>query len=311
MPQFHQPVLLKETIALLDPKPGGVFVDATLGGGGHAAEILAGTAPDGTLIGTDRDPEALEYAGRRLKPFGDRAKLFRANYRDIGAIVGEAGWSEVDGVLFDLGLSSHELESGRGFSYQRDEPLDMRFDPDEDTPTAADIVNEYEESALAALFRDYGEERYARRVARAIVDRRRRERMETTGVLVDVISSAIGGLYRGQKIHCSTRVMQSLRIAVNKELDAVEAGLTVAIELLKVGGRVCVISFHSLEDRIAKRMFRKLSGRCECPRDIPLCSCGAKRVVRILTSKPVIAGVDEIRENPRSRSAKLRCAEKI
>lgn len=311
MPEFHQPVLLNETIALLDPKSGGVFIDATLGGGGHAEAILARTAPDGVLIGTDRDPEALAYAGERLRKSGDRVRLHQANYRDIGSIARAEGLGEVDGVLFDLGISSHELESGRGFSFQRDEPLDMRMNPDEQTPTAADIVNEYSESDLAGLIRDYGEERYARRVAGAIVERRGQQPIETTGQLVDVIQSAVGGWYRGQKIHPATRTFQALRIAVNNELEAVQEGVSAAIGLLRVGGRVCIISFHSLEDRIAKLALRKFAGRCECPRELPVCRCGAQRVVKVLTGRPVIPGPEETMQNPRSRSAKLRCAEKI
>lgn len=308
---FHKPVLLKSTIALLDPKPGGVFVDATLGGGGHAEGILAATAPDGILIGMDRDPDAIAYARQRLSQFGDRVRIHEANYRDIRSVVRAEGRDEVDGVLFDLGISSHELESGRGFSFQHDEPLDMRMSPTEETLTAWDIVNDYEEAELAALIWEYGEERHSRRVARAIVDRRKHGRIQTTGELVDVIQSAIGGRYRGQRIHPATRTFQALRIAVNSELDALELGLAAAADLLRVGGRVAVISFHSLEDRMVKNTFRSLAGRCECPPERPDCICGAKELVRIVTKRPIVADPDETSENPRSRSAKLRCAEKI
>lgn len=311
MPEFHKPVLVSETIALLDPKPGGVFVDATLGGGGHAAQILARTAPDGILIGVDRDPEAVAQARQSLREFGDRVRIHEANYRDIVPIVRAEGRDGVDGVLFDLGISSHELESGRGFSFQQDEPLDMRMNPAEDTPTAWDIVNDYEESELAALIWEYGEERYSRRIARAIVERRQRGRIQTTAELVDVIRQAVGSRYRGQRIHPATRTFQALRIAVNDELGAVEAGLGAAVGLLNPGARVCVISFHSLEDRITKNAFRRLSGKCECPPERPECICGAKQLVKVITKRPIIAGPDETRENPRSRSAKLRCAEKI
>lgn len=308
---FHKPVLPRETISLLDPKPGGVFIDATLGGGGHAAQILDKTSPDGILIGIDRDPEAISYARERLAPFGDRARIHEANYRDIRSIAQAEGREQVDGILFDLGVSSHELESGRGFSFQRDEPLDMRMSPTQDTLTAEDIVNAYDESELADLIHEFGEERYARRVARAIVDRRKHGAIRTTGELVDVIQRAIGGRYRGQRIHCATRTFQALRIAVNDELGAVEMGLAGAAELVKPGGRICAISFHSLEDRIVKLTFRRLSGKCECPPERPECICGARVMVRIITKRPIIADYDEIRENPRSRSAKLRCAEKI
>jgi 16S rRNA (cytosine1402-N4)-methyltransferase len=308
---FHKPVLLNETIALLDPKPGGVFIDATLGGAGHAEQILARTAPNGILIGTDRDPDAVAYATDRLRSFGDRVRIHEANYRDIGSIARAEGRGEVDGVLFDLGLSSHELESGRGFSFQRDEPLDMRMNPSEDTATAWDIVNTYEESELAALIWEFGEERHSRRIAGAIVNRRRHGQIQTTGELVDVIQAAVGSRYRGQRIHPATRTFQALRIAVNDELGAIERGLAAAVDVLKLGGRVCAISFHSLEDRIVKTTFRGLSGRCECPKEAPECICGARELVRVVTKRPIVAGPDEIRENPRSRSAKLRCAEKI
>jgi 16S rRNA (cytosine1402-N4)-methyltransferase len=311
MPEFHKPVLLSETIALLDPKPGGVFVDATLGGGGHAEQILEKTAPDGVLIGTDRDPEAVAYARQRLRGFGDRARIYEANYRDIGSIVRAEGRDEVDGVLFDLGISSHELESGRGFSFQGDEPLDMRMNPTEDIVTAWDIVNNFEEAELATLIWEYGEERYSRRIARAIVERRQGGRIQSTGELVDVIQGAVGSRYRGQRIHPATRTFQALRIVVNDELGAVDAGLAAAVGVLRDGARVCVISFHSLEDRIAKNTFRRLAGKCECPPERPECTCGSSELVRIITKRPVVPGPDETRENPRSRSAKLRCAEKI
>ena len=311
MPEFHKPVLLSEAISLLAPKPGGIFVDATLGGGGHAAELLERTAPDGVLIGIDRDPEAIEFSRKRLTAYGERARLYQGNHRHIESILRTAGIERIDGAIFDLGVSSHELESGRGFSFQVDEKLDMRMDPTENTPTAADIVNDLGESELFGLIRDYGEERYARRVARAIVDRRRRGAIRTTRELVDVILSAVGSRYRGQNIHPATRTFQAIRIAVNRELTSAEAGILGTIEALAMGGRICVISFHSLEDRIVKIIFRRLSGRCECPRNLPECRCGAREVLSILTRKPMTPSAEESEANPRSRSAKLRCAERV
>lgn len=311
MLEFHRPVLLNETIALLDPKPGGVFLDATLGGGGHAAAILERTSPNGILVGIDRDPEAIEYARQRLARYGQRVKFVQGDFRDVGSILASVGITELDGALFDLGVSSHQLESGRGFSFMRDEPLDMRMSPAEGTLSAADVVNTYTESDLAEIIRRYGEERYARQIARAIVERRKSAPIRTTGELVETIISAVGGKYRGLDIHPATRTFQAIRIEVNKELEAIEAGVADAIEHLKIGGRICVISFHSLEDRIVKKTFRKLSGHCECPPRALKCECGARRILQVLTKKPVTPSEEEIAENPRSRSAKLRCAERV
>lgn len=311
MLEFHRPVLLNETIALLDPKPGGVFLDATLGGGGHAAAILERISPNGILVGIDRDPEAIEYARQRLARYGQRVKFVQGDFRDVGSILASVGITELDGALFDLGVSSHQLESGRGFSFMRDEPLDMRMSSVEGTLSAADVVNTYTESDLAEIIRRYGEERYARQIARAIVERRKSAPIRTTGELVETIISAVGGKYRGLDIHPATRTFQAIRIEVNKELEAIEAGVADAIEHLKIGGRICVISFHSLEDRIVKKTFRKLSGHCECPPRAIKCECGARRILQILTKKPVTPSEEEIAENPRSRSAKLRCAERV
>ncbi len=311
MPEYHIPVLLRETIALLEPKPGGVYVDATLGGGGHGAELLGILGPDGLLIGIDRDPEAIEHATKRLAKGPGRAKIVQGNFRDIGRILGELGISQIDGAIFDLGVSSRQLDAERGFSFMRDEPLSMKMDPSEPSPDAADIVNSYSEPDLAGIIRKYGEERYAGRVARAIVERRRISPIRTTGELTEVILSAVGARYRGQDIHPATRTYQGLRIEVNRELEAAEAGITAAVQLLKPGGRIAVISFHSLEDGIVKSIFRRLAGKCECPPRLPECRCGARQIVRILTRKPIVPSQQEIRENPRSRSAKLRGAERV
>lgn len=311
MPEFHQPVLLDETVAMLAPKPGEVFVDGTVGGGGHAERILEKIAPGGCLIGIDRDPDAIAFSAERLARFKDSVRLVKANYRDVEAVVRSHGWERVDGVILDLGVSSHELEKGVGFSFQRDEPLDMRMDPAEDVPTAQHIVNEYRESELADLIRRYGEERYARQIAAAIVRRRAARPIMSTFDLVEAVGSAVESRYRGQKIHFATRTWQAIRIAVNGELEALEAGLAGAVNLLRAGGRICVISFHSLEDRTVKTVFRRLSGKCVCPPEMPECRCGAAKVLRVVTAKPITAGRDEVRSNPRSRSAKLRFAVKV
>lgn len=311
MPEYHLPVLLKETLLLLDPKPGGIFLDATLGGGGHSSEILEKVGPTGTLIGIDRDPEAIKFAGERLKCYGDSAKLFHSNFSELRSVLSRAGVDKLDGALFDLGVSSHQLDAERGFSFMRDEPLDMRMNPEADSVSAADIVNSYSEADLANVIYEYGEERYSRRIASYIVRRRLQSPIRTTGELADVINSAVGSKYRGQDIHPATRTFQAIRMEVNRELESAEAGILSVVEFLKVGGRICVISFHSGEDRLVKNLFRRLSGRCECPSRLPVCQCGARRVLRIITKKPVVPGDDEVCENPRSRSAKLRCAERV
>lgn len=311
MPDYHKPVLLKEVLELLAPKEGGIYVDATLGGGGHASEILERIGPEGLLIGIDRDPEAISHTRERLKAYGDRALLFQGNFGDIGSILASAGVPRIDGALFDLGVSSHQLDAERGFSFMRDEELDMRMSRVENTPSAADIVNSYSEFDLADIIWKYGEERYSRRIARAIVERRAQEPITRTRELADIIYHAVPAKYRHQDIHPATRTFQAIRIHVNRELDAVEVGVPAAIDALKVGGRICVISFHSLEDRIVKNTFRHLSGRCECPPKLWVCQCGAKKELEIITRKPVMATDDEIADNPRSRSAKLRCATKI
>jgi len=311
MPTFHRPVLKNEIITLLEPRPGGVYLDATLGGGGLGAEILERTGPDGLLLGIDRDPEAVEYAKSELAFYGDRARIVKGDFRNLESILRFEGIDELDGAVFDLGVSSHQLDSDRGFSFMRDEALSMKMDPAEDTPDAADIVNSYTQAELAELIRRYGQERYARRIARAIVERRKIAPITRTGELVDVIVSAVEAAYRGQHIHPATRTSQAIRIQVNRELEAIEAGLPMAIEALKEGGRVCAVSFHSLEDGLVKSIFRRLSGKCECPPRLPECRCGARRLVRVTVRKPVVPSEEEIRANPRSRSAKLRCAERV
>lgn len=313
MPEFHhQPVLSDELIALLDPKPGGVYLDATLGGAGHAIRILERSGPDGILIGIDRDPEAVEFSRKRLAPFGERAIVVRGNLRDVRSILASVGFERIDGAIADLGVSSHQLDSPRGFSFLRDENLDMRMSAlEEDTPTAAQIVNTYPEEELANIIYRYGEERFSRRIARAIVERRREKPIETTGELAGIVTEAIPPGRRPRDIHPATRSFMALRIYLNRELESLETGLPEMVDVLKQGARVCIVSFHSLEDRIVKNTFRRLSGRCECPPRMPECRCGAKRVLKVLTAKPITPSARELECNPRSRSSRLRCAERI
>lgn len=311
MREYHKAVLLSETISLLAPGPGGVYVDGTLGGGGHSREILERIGPDGVLVGIDRDPEAIEYNRENLRQYADRLVLVQGNFKDIDSILDTVGYAQVDGMLLDLGVSSHQLDADRGFTFQRDERLDMRMSAAEEGPSAADVVNDYSETDLADIIWRYGEERYSRRVARAIIERRREKHITTTGELAEIVQSAIGVKYRGQDIHPATRTFQAIRIEVNQELHAIEAVIPAAVERLKIGGRICIISFHSLEDRIVKNVFRKLSGRCECPPRLPECQCGARKVLEILTRKPITPTAEEVKDNPRARSSKLRCAERV
>ncbi len=312
-PPAHRPVLLAEVVSLLRPHAGGRYVDCTVGAGGHAAALLEASSPDGRLLGIDADPQALHLAGEQLQRFGNRVRLVQGSFRDLRTLLGETGFEVVDGVLFDLGVSSMQLASAeRGFSFQMEGPLDMRMGPGA-ARTAAELVNELPEPALAELIARYGEERWARRIARAIVERRRRIPIRTTTELAAVVAGAIpGGQSRaGGRIHPATRTFQALRIAVNDELRALEEALPAAIEALAPGGRVAVIAFHSLEDRIVKRAFARAAGRCTCPPRLPVCRCGAQAQVRIVTPKPIMPAPAEREANPRSRSARLRVAEKL
>jgi 16S rRNA (cytosine1402-N4)-methyltransferase len=306
----HRPVLLRETVAALGCRPGGSWVDGTLGAGGHAEEILRATSPDGHLLGLDRDAEALDLARRRLEPFAARIELRHADYRSLPEILAAAGVPAIDGILLDLGVSSLQLDDpARGFSFQEDGPLDMRMDRTQRT-TAADLVNGLPPREIAALLQRFGEEPAARRVARAIAAEREREPIRTTGRLAGILQRTVGARGPG-RIHPATRTFQALRIAVNDELEGLDSLLEEAVGCLKPGGRIAVIAFHSLEDRIVKRTLRGLAHRCICPRDLPRCACGRPDLVRLVTRKAVRPGDDEVRDNPRSRSARLRVAERL
>ncbi len=306
----HAPVLYAETLDFLAPRVGGRYIDCTVGGGGHAEGVLARSSPDGQLLGLDADPAALERVRVRLAPFGDRVRLCHANFRDVGRCARAAGFEAVDGILFDLGLSSDTLEAaGRGFSFRRDEPLDMRFDPTEGEP-AAMLLAASPEAELRGILRRYGEEPAAGRLARAIVRARERAPLATTGELVAVVESVLGPP-RG-RTHPATRVFQALRIAVNDELESLRAALAAAVDLLAPGGRLVVIAFHSLEDRIVKQFMRAESGgECRCPPGLPVCVCGRAPRLRPITRKPVVPSEAEVARNPRARSAKLRAAVRL
>ena len=304
----HLPVLLDEVLEGLRPFTGGRYVDCTVGGGGHSRAILEASEPAGRLLGLDQDPAALEAAGKALAPFGSRVTLKKANFRRLLEAAREAGFDQADGVLFDIGVSSPQLDEGeRGFSFHQDAPLDMRMDP-EGPVTARDLVNGLEAAELTRLLRDYGEERWARRIADFIV---RNRPLETTGQLVEVIKAAIPAAARRTGPHPARRTFQALRIAVNDELGALEEGLGQALDLVRPGGRVAVITFHSLEDRIVKQAMQAWARGCSCPPDLPVCVCGRKPRARLVSRKPLTAGEEELSRNPRSRSAKLRLAEKL
>ncbi len=306
MKPAHWPVLYQSVLSWLKPQAGGFYVDGTLGAGGHAAGILTQSAPDGRLLGLDVDPQALALARERLAEFGGRAVIRQASYIQMAEILADLGWPSVDGILLDLGVSSMQFDTAeRGFSFRADAPLDMRFGPHL-RRTAADLVNTLPERELADLIYRYGEEPAARRIARAIVAARP---LRTTGQLAQIVVRVKGPRRKGA--HPATQTFQALRIAVNGELDAVEAVLPLALAALKPGGRLAVIAFHSLEDRIVKRFFQRERKDCICPPRQPVCTCGHRAQLRVLTSKPVVADEEEIHRNPRARSARLRVIEKI
>ena len=306
----HISVLLPECIEALNIRPDGIYVDGTLGMGGHSAAI-AERLTTGLLIGIDRDETAIRRAGERLKPFGERVKLVHGNFRNTAAILDDLGIAGVDGMLFDLGVSSPQLdEADRGFSYMHDAPLDMRMDASDEL-NAWFIVNCWPEEKLKRILYDYGEERHAPRIASAILRARAEKPIETTLQLVDVIRSAMPASALREKQHPAKRTFQAIRIAVNDELEAVRTLLDTAPDKLNPGGRLAVISFHSLEDRIVKLGIRSREDGCTCPRDFPVCTCGFVQTLRSVTRKPIVPSDAELRDNPRARSAKLRVAERV
>lgn len=314
--QLHRPVLYQEVIDALDPKSGGLYIDGTLGAGGHAFGLLQASSPDGRLLGMDIDPRAIELARQRLEPFQDRVQIVQASYVNLPETMFEMGWSSVQGVLLDLGVSSMQIDTPeRGFSFQVDAPLDMRFDP-QSKFSASDLVNSFTEVDLAQLLFEYGEERHARQIARAIVKARPIvSTIQLADLIVLVYMRGKGSRKKGERtsdwrIHPATKTFQAIRIAVNQELMAVEKVLPLAVDALAPGGRLVVISFHSLEDRIVKQFFRQESRDCLCPPKQPVCVCGHKATITEITHRPIFARPAEVEQNPRSRSARLRVAEK-
>jgi 16S rRNA (cytosine1402-N4)-methyltransferase len=313
MTEGHLPVLADEVVTMLAPAPGSLQIDATVGGGGHSVRILAATDPDGRLLGLDADGAAIARVRARLAPrFGDRVRLRQANFRELAAVAPDEGFGAVDGCLFDLGLSSFQLaDTERGFSFRAGGPLDMRFDTSRGIP-AAELLATLDVAELTALFRRYGEEPFAGRIARAIVEARRTSPVETAEDLAALVARVAPSRAPGRRrIHPATRVFQALRIAVNEELDALESGLAAALDLLRPGGRLVVLSYHSLEDRIVKRFFQAERRGCTCPPEAPVCVCGRLPRIRLVTPKGIVPAAEEIAANPRARSARLRAAERL
>ena len=303
--------MIKEVVESLRCKAGGIYVDGTVGGSGHAYEILEQSAPGGLLIGIDRDDEALREAESRLSGFGQRKMLIKGNFVNIAAILADLKIQFVDGIILDLGVSSHQLEEARrGFSFAQEAPLDMRMDGTQ-VFSAGDLINNYGESELAKIIREYGEERMAGRIARAIVRKRSEAPIRTTTELAAVVRQAMPGAFGRQRIHPATRTFQAIRIAVNDELVDLPRAIRGGIEVLADGGRFSIIAFHSLEDRIVKNEFRLGEGGCSCPPRLPVCVCQHKPVLKVLTKKPLRPGAEELDCNPRARSARLRTAERV
>lgn len=306
----HTSVLLKETIEGLKIKPEGIYVDGTLGGGGHSHEIAARLSERGRLIGIDQDEAAIAAAGERLSGFKDKVTIVRGNYRNTKSILDQLAVYNIDGMILDLGVSSYQLDTiERGFSYRYDTSLDMRMDTRQSL-TAREIVNNYSETELFHMIRDYGEEKFAKNIAKHIVRAREEKPIETTGMLNEIIKVAIPAKVRAEGGHPSKRTYQAIRIECNKELEVLKESLDELIELLNPGGRLCIITFHSLEDRIVKTTFKKAENPCTCPPSFPVCVCGKISKGKVITGKPILPGEEEQNENPRSKSAKLRIFEK-
>lgn len=306
----HRSVLLEETIDGLHIIPDGIYVDGTLGGGGHSYEVCRRLGDKGSIIGIDQDAAAIEAAGIRLKDFGEKVTIVRSNYRDMKSKLHELGIDKVDGIILDLGVSSYQLDTAeRGFSYRADAPLDMRMDTRQQI-TARDIVNDYGEEELYRVIRDYGEDKFARNIAKHIVMERGKHPIETTGELTEIVRRAIPMKYQKRSGHPAKRTFQAIRIELNRELEVLRDSLDDMIELLNPGGRLCIITFHSLEDRIVKSTFKKNENPCTCPPDFPVCVCGKVSKGSIVTRKPILPGEEEMELNSRSKSAKLRIFER-
>ena len=307
----HKSVLLDETIESLDIKPDGIYVDGTLGGGGHASEVCRRLGDKGRFIGIDQDADAIAAASERLKEFGDKVTIVRSNYENIDEVLKELGISQVDGIYLDLGVSSYQLDTAeRGFTYREDDaPLDMRMDQRNEM-TAKDIVNTYSESELFHIIKNYGEDRFAKNIAKHIVRARQEKEIETTGELIEIIKAAIPAKVRATGGHPAKLTFQAIRIELNKELEVLENSIDKMTDLLAPGGRLSIITFHSLEDRIVKNRFRINENPCTCPPDFPVCMCGKKSKGRVVTRKPILPSEEELSENKRSKSAKLRVFEK-
>ena len=306
----HTSVLLEPSIEQLQIRPNGIYVDGTLGGGGHSYHIAERLTEDGRLIGIDRDEDAICAASKRLEPFTDRVMIVKNNYGNIREVLDRLEISQVDGILLDLGVSSYQLDTAeRGFSYMADAPLDMRMDREE-SRTAWDIVNTYSEQELFRVIRDYGEDRFAKNIAKHIVKQREEKPVETTGELVKIIQGAIPMKVQKTGGHPAKRTFQAIRIELNRELTVIDEVIDTMIDVLKPGGRLCIITFHSLEDRIVKSRFRMAENPCICPREFPVCVCGRKSKGHVVTRKPILPSETEMEENPRARSAKLRVFEK-
>lgn len=307
----HTSVLLEETIEGLKIKPEGIYVDGTLGGGGHSFEIAARLGENGRLIGIDQDEAAIGAASKRLEIYGDKVTIVRSNYRSTREVLNSLGITGIDGMMLDLGVSSYQLDTEeRGFSYRFDTPLDMRMDQRQSF-SAKDIINDYSEMELFRIIRDYGEDKFAKNIAKHIVMERQKKPIETTGELNEIIRGAIPARMRAEGGHPSKRTFQAIRIECNKELEVLKDSLEELIELLNPGGRLCVITFHSLEDRIVKTAFKNAANPCTCPPNFPVCVCGKVSKGKVITGKPILPGGEELKENSRSKSAKLRIFEKF
>ena len=306
----HQSVLLEETINNLNIQPDGIYVDGTLGGGGHAFHVCSRLSEKGHFIGIDQDGAAIEAAGERLKPFGDKVTIVRSNYSDMKQVLKSLGVSGVNGIVLDLGVSSYQLDTAeRGFSYRENAPLDMRMDQRQEK-TARDIINGYSEMELYRIIRDYGEDKFAKNIAKHIVRARQEKPVETTDELTEIIKAAIPMKFRAVGGHPAKRTFQAIRIELNQELEVLWGHLNEMVELLDDGGRICIITFHSLEDRIVKNIFRKCENPCECPPSFPTCVCGKKSMGKVITRKPILPSEEELEINPRAKSAKLRVFER-